>query len=82
MAVDVEQRGAVGFGVDDVLVPDFVVEGASHGCAVVVRIGGCRQADFMTTGAAPLRRGCLAVQSCECYKLLQFSTCKSSRGGG
>jgi hypothetical protein len=31
MAVDVEDGGAVFFGVDDVLVPDLVVQGASHG---------------------------------------------------
>jgi hypothetical protein len=31
MAVDVEDGGAVGFGVDDVLVPELVVEGAGHG---------------------------------------------------
>jgi hypothetical protein len=31
MAVDVQRGGAVVFGVDDVLVPDLVVKGASHG---------------------------------------------------
>jgi hypothetical protein len=30
MAVDVEDGGAVFFGVDDVFVPDFVVQGACH----------------------------------------------------
>jgi hypothetical protein len=30
VAVDVEDGGAVFFGVDDVLVPDLVVQGASH----------------------------------------------------
>lgn len=33
VAVDVEGGGAIFFGVDDVLVPDLVVEGASHGAA-------------------------------------------------
>ncbi|MNV21184.1 hypothetical protein D3C71_1121120 [compost metagenome] len=33
MAVDVEDGGAVLFGVDDMLVPDLVVQGASHGVA-------------------------------------------------
>jgi hypothetical protein len=36
MAVDVQNGGAVFFGVNDVLVPDFVVEGASHGFSFVV----------------------------------------------
>ena len=36
MAVDVEDGGAVFFGVNDVLVPDFVVEGASHRFSFVV----------------------------------------------
>jgi hypothetical protein len=31
MAINVEQRGTVFFGVDDVFVPEFVVKGASHG---------------------------------------------------
>ena len=31
MAIDIEQGGAVFFGMDDVLVEDFVVESASHG---------------------------------------------------
>jgi hypothetical protein len=34
MAVDVQNGGAVFFGVDDVFVPDFVVEGAAHGVCV------------------------------------------------
>jgi hypothetical protein len=36
VAVDVEDGGAVLFGVDDVLVPDLVVKGASHGGFLVV----------------------------------------------
>jgi hypothetical protein len=31
MAVDIQHAGAVFFGVDDVLVPNLVVKGASHG---------------------------------------------------
>src|SRR5207247_9791822 len=38
MPVDVEDGGAVFFGVDDMLVPDFVVEGASHGVSFVVSL--------------------------------------------
>jgi hypothetical protein len=30
MAVNVKQRSAVVFGMDDVFVPEFVVKGASH----------------------------------------------------
>jgi len=35
MAVDVEDGGAIFFGVDDVLVPNLVVKGASHVCSFV-----------------------------------------------
>jgi hypothetical protein len=31
MAVDIQNGSAVFFGVDDMFVPDFVVEGAAHG---------------------------------------------------
>jgi hypothetical protein len=43
VAVDVEDGGAVFFGMNDVLVKNLVVEGASHGVLVVVgffEIGG------------------------------------------
>ena len=35
VAVDVQDGGAVFFGVDDVFVPDFVVEGACHGASLL-----------------------------------------------
>jgi hypothetical protein len=31
MPVDIENGGAIVFGVDDMIVPKFVVKGASHG---------------------------------------------------
>jgi hypothetical protein len=37
MAVDVKNGGAVFFGVDNVLVPDLVVKGASHGLCSFVK---------------------------------------------
>jgi hypothetical protein len=36
MAVNVQNGSAVFFGVDDVFVPDFVVEGAAHGVQGVI----------------------------------------------
>ncbi len=39
MAVDVEDGGAVLFGVDNMLVPDLVVQGASHGVAFFLLSG-------------------------------------------
>ena len=39
VAVDVQNGGAVFFGVDDVFVPDFVVEGAAHGVYSIVIAG-------------------------------------------
>ena len=41
MAVDVQNRGAVFFGVDHMLVPNFVVQGASH--VINLRGVGCQR---------------------------------------
>jgi hypothetical protein len=63
MAIDVEQRGAVVFRVDDVRIPQLVVEGLWHGYAGWL-YDGSTVVDYATVSgsAHPLREKTLKKQ--------------------
>jgi hypothetical protein len=46
MAVDIKHAGAVFFGVDDMLVPNLVVKGASHGFSFFLQLAILSVADI------------------------------------